>query len=389
MEEAPLMATLERHELLARLTAARAPIAGEIADALRSDELVGVVGDAGVGKSTLVDHVLGQPGTIKVDLNLAASYEQLAHQWALSIASKTMEATVIKELAYYEPEHWSLATHRELAVFAEDAGGDVAEHLTRPNRERRKLDHREMLSALVRATARVYGTRDSVLLLDHLEAPGLSFRHPVDVAELLWQVRAITQYGDALRVVLVCRPPAVDLAVDSSSAFYGEGRWITVARPTAQQFATASGQPLAVVEEILRFTHGHVTATIDVLMRVNGRRKIFGIVQEVAREQRDLARRTIEYARSVNRLGGHLLDAVAHGYGPYRAAPAERGNAVATAMKQLHRAGLVSQPEEGRWLIVDPRVEWWITGSVITPSPTGLTAHVFNDDISGVLPAEI
>jgi hypothetical protein len=76
----------------------------------------------------------------------------------------------------------------------------------------------------------------------------------------------------------------------------------------------------------------------------------------------DLARHAVQHARTLHRFGGHLLEAVARGDGPYEATPEIKGSEVAKAMIRLHLSGLVRARAPRGWAITDPRIKWVLTG---------------------------
>src|SRR5207302_10224363 len=112
----------------------------------------------------------------------------------------------------------------------------------------------ELINELMHSTITSNSERTVLLVFDHLEAPGLSFRHPLNVFDLLWSVRSASQQAVDLRVVLITRPPAVDLAAGPEAAFYGDGQWLKIGRPLAGEFAAATDQPVGLITDVLRYT---------------------------------------------------------------------------------------------------------------------------------------
>ena len=66
----------------------------------------------------------------------------------------------------------------------------------------------------------------------------------------------------------------------------------------------------------------------------------------------------MQHARSVHRLGAHLLLAIVQGHGPYEATPEIAASEIAPAMTRLHLNGLVRRTGPREWASADPRVGW-------------------------------
>lgn len=147
--------------------------------------------------------------------------------------------------------------------------------------------------------------------------------------------------------------------------------------------------PLPWCERVVAHTGGHPASTIEVLAELRaltaGQGRIDPDLPNGYTEQRaaslveyaiatvserhyDLARRAIEHARSLHRLGSHLLAAIARGEGPYQATPEIPGSEVAKAMVRLHLNGLVRPRGSQRgWEPTDPRIRWALVGGPFMP----------------------
>lgn len=262
------------------------------------------------------------------------------------------------------PEAWPAETRSQLAQVEERFGETIARLAEQRNPDK-GVGSLDLVESLTHATITADAERHVVLVVDHLEAPGLSFRHPVDVADLLWRIRTIAQQAVDLRIVLVARPPAVGLAADQKSAFFGDGQWLRLVRPDALQFAEATLQPLSRVAEVLRYTAGHVDATMAFLNHAHNGKSVHSTALALAEESTLLTDRALQHARALHRLGGHLVAAIANGRGPYEATPDAGSREVSSAMRQLHAAGIVRRPNEvddDQWELNDPRVGWGISG---------------------------
>lgn len=359
------------NEVLDRLLGPGTAFATELRELLEAYPFVGIHGNAGVGKTFTANRVLKRldAPTISIDLARCTSYGDLAYQWARELAVARLASEAVFDIETSEPRHWSSHTFDGITKFAEEFGPHIADLFQNAGRHRDSaFEPDRSLGELTRATASLGETDSAVLFIDHLEAPGLSFRHPVDVAELLWAIRSVSQTHSTLRVLVACRPAAVEIAAGQDAAFYGDGIWIRQAPPGSEDFAKATNAPPHVTDEVISYTRRHVAATLEVLQHHATSQRTFESVQYVAGCQHDVGTRALEYARSLHRLGGHLLTALAQRRGPYESSRSEQTKTVAAAMTKLSLAGLVDRDEEGGPIIADPRVEWWLTGGVADQS---------------------
>ena len=356
--------------VLDALTASRDPFVRELHESLRGFHVTGVTGEAEVGKTAMVDAAVHRrPDLRQVRLDLDATYSpnRLVWQWARALARTTMGRVAFSHVDELARDLWPGRTRSELALLGDHFGPDIARLVEQPFPDP-GIGTLDAVAELMHATITLAGEEQVVLVIDHLEAPSLAFRHPLNVDELLWHVRSAAQHAVDLHMVLIARPPAVELATAESAAFYGDGQWLSLQRPSASQFAEATERPVELVAEVMRYTAGHVASTLAVLERHRPSRRVHATVSELADDHRTLADRTLQHARSVHRLGGHLVRATAAGAGPYEASPDARSKEVSTAMRQLHLAGIVRRPSDVHqgWELTDPRVVWVLMG---TPAP--------------------
>jgi hypothetical protein len=204
--------------------------------------------------------------------------------------------------------------------------------------------------------------RDTLLVIDHLEAPSLTPRHPLNVAQLLWRVRSVTQLQPRLRTLLVSRTPVVKLATAPTAAFYGDGQWLAVTSPSSEAFATATGRSQDLVKLVLSRTGGHVNSTLELLRALPAAATdVEEAIRRLATLHTDLSRRTVQHARTLHRLGGHILQVIAEGKRPYQETPDARSKEIGAAVSALHLAGIIRRQDALRqknWAITDPRVAW-------------------------------
>ncbi len=174
----------------------------------------------------------------------------------------------------------------------------------------------------------------------------------------------MTQLQPRLRVLLVCRTAAVELAAAPTAAFYGDGQWLTLTPPPAEAFATATGHSPGLVKLVLSRTGAHVNSTLELLESLPADASPADVEQTIRRLaalHADLARRTLQHARTLHRLGGHILQVVAAGNRPYQETPDARSKEIGAAVGALHAAGIVRRKDALRqknWAVTDPRVAW-------------------------------
>jgi hypothetical protein len=371
------------------LEVARRDLLLQVIETIAQQPFTGLVGEAELGKTGILNAALRhlasrQWAIVKLDLDGAWSPNRLAWHWALELARAAVGAVPISHLHALDRSMWPSST-RSAVLSLPGALGPETAALAQAPQPPDGIGRDDALQAPLQATLALARQRQVILAIDHLETPSAAGLRSPDVAALLWSIRAPGQHLDNLHVTVTTRPAAQELASGTESAYHLFGRWLTVQAPTAEEFAIATGMPLPWCERVVTHTGGHPASTIEVLTELRalttGRRQIdpdlpngysekrvtslveYAIVT-VSERHHDLARRAIEHARSVHRLGSHLLGAVARGEGPYQATPEIPGSEVAKAMVRLHLNGLVRPRGSQRgWEPTDPRIRWALTGA--------------------------
>jgi hypothetical protein len=371
------------------LEVARPHLLRQIINTIAEQPFTGLVGEAELGKSQLLNAALRQLASrqwavVKLDLESAWSPNRLAWQWALELARAAVGAAPISHLHSLDRSMWPASTRSAVLSLPGVLGPETAALAQQPQ-PANGIGRDEALQAPLHATIALAREREVILAIDHLETPSAAGLRSPDVAKLLWSIRAPAQHLKNLHVVVATRPAAQDLASGTQSAYHLLGRWLTIQPPTAEEFAGATGMPLPWCDHVVAHTGGHPSSTMEVLAELRtlttdpgqilpdlptgySERRAASLVEyaivTVSERHVDLARRSIEHARSVHRLGSHLLAAVAHGEGPYQATPEIPGSEVAKAMVRLHLNGLVRPRSNQRgWEPTDPRIRWALTGS--------------------------
>lgn len=156
------------------------------------------------------------------------------------------------------------------------------------------------------------------------------------------------------------------------AAFRGRGQWLSMRAPSVQAWQEVAGRldvSAAAAAELAQMTAGHVRTMLLALNAIAaenaaGRQPhAEDVLWRLAASDDGLASRTIEHARSLHRLGGHVLTQAALGQRPY-AAP-QRGATttqdLSKALKRLRLAGLLRH--EQRWAVVNPLVAMRLRGA--------------------------
>ncbi len=378
------------------LEVARLQLVRQITDTIAEQPFMGLVGEAELGKSRLLNAAVGQLVSrrwvvVKLDLDSGWSPNRLAWQWALELARAVVGTEPISHLHSLDRSTWPASTRSAVLALSGALGPETAALAQQPQ-PHKGIGRDDALQAPLQATLALARQQEVILAIDHLETPSAAGLRSPDVTKLLWSIRAPGQQLRNLHVVVVTRPAAQDLASGAQSAYHLLGRWLTVQAPTAGEFAEATGMPLAWCDHVVSHTGGHPSSTIEVLAELRrttsepghilpdlptgySQNRAASLVEyaivTVSERHVDLVRRSIEHARSVHRLGSHLLEAIARGEGPYQATPEIPGSEVAKAMVRLHLNGLV-RPRGSRrgWEPTDPRITWSLTGA--TSRPIGL-----------------
>ncbi|MCA1678123.1 MAG: hypothetical protein LC777_03830 [Actinobacteria bacterium] len=356
------------------LTHARQDVHEQIAEALVEAGVVGVSGEPEVGCTTVVSSVVrSRHDAVRVDLDGVSGPGDIAWLVARGLAA-IIAGPPHLSLLQGPAEFRSASTRRALLDLQEQLGmtlTDIALSDGPPDK-----DSSELLAEALGAVEHLASMRPLLVWVDHLEAPGLTPRHPVKVRELLWQLRAIRQRLP-LSVLVSCRTPAVELAADRRAAFFGDGLWVTIKRPTVdvwEQVARdlarlgARGISTRFVNDLFQLAEGHPATMMLGLCERSVSGGSTGSAQRLmlrmaSRDDGHTAR-AMQHARTLHRLGSQVLVEVAHGRKPYRQALGSRPQETNRALKRLHLAGLLTQPEPRRWKVTNPLVALRIRGLV-------------------------
>lgn len=342
------------------LAMARAAEAQRITDALRHGRVVGILGEAEVGKTDTgrqaIAPLLEPASLIHLDLDGVASDQHAAFLLAKGIARAQMGAVDL-----------SLMTADVLRPSRVDAGRvALAELLGIDGVDEAAREWPSGEYPLMKALAALEtfaGSREVILWIDHLEAPLLTPRHPLQMDRLLWGVRELVQRETGLRVLLSGRAGAKQQILGGEAAFHQQGRWLSLDRPPAEVWrrtAPALGGSAGVVEGLLELLHGHpATMLLALIQSVQGKglRHPYEVVRDLAMSDAGLTGRAVQHARSLHRLGGQVMTQIAFGQAPYgrnqrgRATPQE----IRKVLERLRLAGLLRHDPDG-WAVVNPLV---------------------------------
>ncbi len=347
-----------------------------IASSVDQSALVVVEGEAECGKTRLLGRYASlkqSPPVVAIDLDGAYSLPALVWQWHRANARTIAGDIAFSHATALPSPMWPAATRRGVLAVDERLGpaGKIA-FASQPPDDLAEKELDELLSAAIGTTcALAADDRGVVCMIDHLEAPRLTPRHPVRLGELLWRLRAAAQQTRRVRVLLACRTGLRDVISGPDAAFFQDGRWVTLARPARiawRELATGQSsltQPQ--LAQVLDLTGGHVPTTLDLLSELltshGPSRAPATVFDDLARSQGLHAARCVQHARSLDRLGGHLLLAIAQGRGPYEASSASTPRDIARATNRLRLAGLIERVERGRWILINPLVAHLLAAS--------------------------
>jgi hypothetical protein len=360
----------EAHQALAT---ARSGVAERLAETLREQRVVTLLGEAEVGKSVMIRQALGLTGAgsfvVALDLDEVASEEHVGHLLARETARAFLGESVyllLRERGLVPRE-----VERMRLELVELLGVEGLEEALRAWPSGRYAAMRALgtLELLAR-------DRDVVLWLDHVETPRLTPRHPLDVDRLLWGIRALVQREEGLRVVVSANAGMADMLGGPDAAFHQQGAWVTLDVPSPGQWAevaTVLGAPATIAAELVEPTNGHPgTMLLGLLHVAESRRDRLGpeaVLRELATRDDGLAARAMQHARTLHRLGGQVLEQIAYGERPY--AVAQRGSAspqeIRKVLNRLRLAGLLRRRGNG-WAVVNPLVAIRLRGQVEGPS---------------------
>lgn len=354
----------------AALAAARSTEARRIREALRRDRVLGVFGEAEVGKTETILRALAGAGVrvLRLDLRWAAGDAHAGFLLAGEMARTLAPGVELTRLARAGSPPPAVEQARSRLV--EILGGGVQEAL------RRWPSGRYGWASALESLELLAETHDVLLWVDHLEAPGLSFRHPLNVQQLLWSLSELAQRNEALRL-LVCGREAARPDMDGArAAFAGAGERISLNAPGAavwRRVAELLGASAERAEELSILTGGHprtMLRAIAAILDEQAQSSAQEVLARLAADDDGLTARALEHARSLHRLGGQVLTQAALGQRPY--ATAQRGTAstqeLSKALKRLRLAGLLRQEE--RWSVVNPLLAMRLRASSAAESPT-------------------
>jgi hypothetical protein len=343
----------------AGLTEARAPEVEAVAEAMRTSRIVGVLGEAEVGKTAVVEAALrSRPAgetLLRLDLEAAGGGEQLALMIVRQIATAFLGEAALSQLSGAVLVPASIES--EWVALSRLIGADGLDEALR-DWPSGTYPLKKALAALESFVAK----RDALLWIDHPEAPSLTPRHPLDVDELLWGLRATVQGSDRLGLLISARDAFDSDLLGRDRALYEQGRWLALDNPPReawQRVGAGLGVEVRLGEELFVLTRGHPATMLRALpigASEKGRRGV-DIVEELASVSEPLANRAFQHARSLHRLGGQVLTQVARAQGPYAADQkgASPPQEIRRVLGRLQIAGLIRH-DPGRWSVVDPLV---------------------------------
>lgn len=340
------------------LEMARLEEAERITAALQANRVVGVLGEAEVGKTETIRQALGHSSPelsiVRLDLDGAAGEEHLAFQLAREIARAFLGPAEFSTLKVGALVPASIEAQR--VELADLLGVDGLDEALRdwPSGHFQLSRALEALEALARV-------RDAFLWIDHLEAPGLTPRHPLDLDRVLWAAREMVQRLPRLGIVLSGRDAVEGRILSREAAFHQQGWWLTLDNPPAEAWrrvAAGLKVPAEIATELAELTDGHPETMLLALLELSGpvRRNADEVLRYLASAAGALTARAMQHARSLHRLGGQVLLQVSLGLGPYAAA--QRGASppqeIRKVLGRLQQAGLIRH-DEG-WSIVNPLI---------------------------------
>lgn len=328
-----------------------------ITEALRQSRVVGVLGEAEVGKTETIRAALGpswpENPVIRVDLAGAASESHLAFRIARQLAEAELgiEFSTLKAGALVPA-----SLERKRVELAELLGIDGLEEALRD-----WPSGTFGLAEALKGVERLVRRQEAIVWVDHLEAPSLTPRHPLDLDRFLWALRGMMQSRGRLRVVLSGRVAVAAHVLSREAAFHQQGQWLSLDNPPGEAWEAVASSlkvPRGLVAELASLTGGHPETMLVAMARLSrGERKSAEeLLGELASTSASLAGRAFQHACTLHRLGGKVLEQVALGRGPYAAS--QRGDSppqeIRKVLGRLQLAGLIRH--DSGWSIVNPLV---------------------------------
>jgi hypothetical protein len=352
------------------LATSRSGEAQRIGETVAKNGIVGVVGEAEVGKTLTIRQSLSaldsRTAVVYVDFDAAASDGHVGWQIAKQIARQStigVDLSILSAGALVPPR-----LERTRVQLAEILGVDGVEEALRewPSGSYGAL-------AGFQGLERLAATRKVLVWADHIEAPRLTARHPVDVGRLLWGMRELHQRERNIQVLLSGREGIGDVVTGPNAAFHQQGEWLTLGNPPASMWRDVAARlnvPSRITQELAFLTGGHSQTMLVALTTLATRPGDFSenggelVLAELVAQDDGAAARAIQHARSLHRLGGQVLMQVARGQRPYGIT--QRGAAstqeISKILARLRLAGLLRN--DGGWEVVNPVVAIRARGTV-------------------------
>lgn len=355
------------------LATARIEEAQRIVEALEVEQVIGVLGEGAVGKTATIRQALANLHTVasvvELDLLGAASAQHLAFRLARRIASAYIGT---REFWTFKEENLvPLSIESQRVKLAELLG---VEGLDEALRDWPSGDYE--LDQALGALEVLANRRTTVLWIDHLEATGLTPRHPLDLERLLWAVREMTQRLPDLSIVLSGRNAIAGRVLGPDAAFHQQGLWLRLGNPPNEAWervAASFGLPTTAAAELFARTGGHPETMLVGLVELSvgewGDWNVDRLLRFLASSSGPQTARALQHACSLHRLGGQVLEQIASGRGPYAAA--QRGGSspqeIRKVLGRLQQAGLIRHDEGDGWSLVDPLVEMALRDDLLRP----------------------
>ena len=353
-------------EAYQRLAVARRPEAERLVQAMSTSRILGVLGEAEVGKTETIKQALrlrwqearSRPqALLTLDLGRAANGEHLA-----SMVTKQISSAVLGINSFTLVSTGTLLpapAEGELVKLSRLIGVDGVDEALRPW----PSGTFPLEKALV-AIEDLAADHKTTVWIDHAEAPSLTPRHPLDVDGLLWGIRAMAQRSENLSLIIAARDAFERELQGRDRAFYEQGRWLELDNPPSpiwEQIGEQLGVKASMTEELVEHTRGHPPTMLRALPLAatgGGLPLAAETIRELTIASGPLTSRAIQHARSLHRLGGQVLEQIALGQRPYAAAQkgASPPQEIRKVLGRLHLAGLIRHDPDG-WSVVDPLVE--------------------------------
>ncbi|MGO9898146.1 MAG: ATP-binding protein [Solirubrobacteraceae bacterium] len=376
------------------LTQARYEDLAAIRAGIEQSGLTIVSGEAGVGKTTLLAYCAReierqQMLVVSVNLDGAASVGHLAWLWLRALARALTPRIALSQIVALPQDMWPRAA-RSAALTLDNTLGPERSRIaladSPPESHGRKRDLLLVEDAIVLTRKLTETTgRPLLLILDHLEAPLLTPRHPLEIGALLWSVRSVSQTTTQLRVLLAGRPGLERELTGEQAAFYQDGRWVKLARPAPMvwQRVLASWSAEA-LRALLTLSELHVPTTLVLLHEFADERPSPAMIRQafesLTATQAQHFVRCVEHARTLDRLGGEVLLAIAQRRGPYAGTGHQYPRDVQRAVNRLRLAGLIDRAPTSGWRPTDPLVAYHLCSGIDQTTWESLSAA--EDDLT-------